>query len=210
MHTIGEVAACPKERLVAMLGKHGAQLSDYATGKEHSPVRPAVEERTPKSVGNGSTFPTNLQGRQEIRQGLSILADQVGARLRRYGFKGTTLQVTLRDPEFHDKSRQQKLDVPTQISREILRIAMELVEEFWDFHNPVRAMTITAASLIPEKEAGEQLDLFQPHSSQKHDKQEKLEHTMDHLRSKYGKTIISFADRVKQADILAAGDDEEE
>ena len=46
-------------------------------------MAPAGEHAPPKSVGNGLTFPKNLQGREEIASGIAMLSDQVAARLRR-------------------------------------------------------------------------------------------------------------------------------
>ena len=40
VETIGQLAAFPRETLETLMGKHGAQLHDYANGQENSPVRP--------------------------------------------------------------------------------------------------------------------------------------------------------------------------
>ena len=85
VETIGQLAAFPRETLEALMGKHGAQLHDYANGQENSPVRPQHEAEPMKSVGNGTTFPTNLTRWEQVRAGLSALADSVAGRLRRYG-----------------------------------------------------------------------------------------------------------------------------
>lgn len=60
VETIGQLAAFPRETLETLMGKHGAQLHDYANGQENSPVRPQHEAEPVKSVGNGTTFPANL------------------------------------------------------------------------------------------------------------------------------------------------------
>jgi DNA polymerase-4 len=83
--TIGDLAAFNRDALVSLLGRQGAQLHDYATGGEHSPVAPAGIRPVPKSVGNGLTFPRDLIGPDEIRKGLEPLSDSVAMRLRRYG-----------------------------------------------------------------------------------------------------------------------------
>ena len=66
----------------------------------------------PKSVGNGGTFPRNLITQEEVRRGVALLADQVAVRLRRHRMKATTLQVTIRDPNFKDICRQRPLPAP--------------------------------------------------------------------------------------------------
>lgn len=192
IRTIGELAACPPEILETLLGKHGVQLYQYATGEEHSQVHPASYRPMPKSVGNGTTFQKDLEGWEEIWTGASMLADRVGERLRRYGLACTAVQVTVRDPHFRDKSRQRRLACPTNLSREILRTAMELIKELWQEWDPVRSITVTALNLLPEGESGEQMDLFDPGRSGQHERQARLEQTVDRLRGKYGRGAIRF------------------
>jgi len=58
--TIGELAVFDKDALFTILGKNGVQLHDFANGLDTSPVAPARQSAVPKSVGNGLTFPRNL------------------------------------------------------------------------------------------------------------------------------------------------------
>ena len=73
IHTIGQLAAGNRDMLRALLGKMGETLYDYACGNDQEPVRLWEERREVKSVGNGLTFPEDLEDLQEIdRQGLAI------------------------------------------------------------------------------------------------------------------------------------------
>ena len=191
--TIGALAAFDRGALVELLGKQGRQLWEYANGLEHSPVAPAGAYTPPKSVGNGETFPRNLTRPDEVRQGAAMLADQVAVRLRRCGMKASTLQVTIRDPNFKDICRQRPLDAPVNTARELYRAAMDILERSWRSGAPIRALTLTAHNLIPEGEAAEQLDLFQSAAPRKRERVEKLERTMDAIRSKYGKEAVTIA-----------------
>lgn len=191
--TIGDLAAFDRKALVELLGKQGGQLWEYANGLEHSPVAPAGTYTPPKSVGNGETFPHNLTRRDEVGRGVSLLADQVAVRLRRHGMKAATLQVTIRDPKFKDICRQRPLDAPTNTARELYQAAMDILARSWTAGAPIRAITLTAHSLVPEEEAAVQLDLFQAAAPQKRDKVEKLERTMDAIRSKYGPGAVTVA-----------------
>ena len=159
IHTIGDLARARREDLKKWLGKHGEQLHDAANGWDHSLVRPAGETPPPKSVGNGLTFRRNLTGAEEIQAGAQLLAERVALRLRRHQLKCTTVQVSLRSPEFKTIQRQKGTPAPTNVSRVIFQCVVELLEGTWNWSAPLRAMTITAAGLVPEEEAGEQLDL---------------------------------------------------
>ena len=155
VHTIGDLAAYDREALGKLLGRQGYTLHDYASGAEHSPVIPAREQPGPKSVGNGLTFPRNLEGWTELRTAVTELSDEVAVRLRKHALKCTTVQVTIRDPNFKDICRQKRLSAPTYVSRDLTDAAMELIRASWNPRAPVRALTITAQNLVGEGDAGE-------------------------------------------------------
>ena len=190
VHTIGELAHFDRDALTGLLGKQGEQLWQYANGLEHSPVAPAGTYVPPKSVGNGETFPHDLVGFDQMREGLHPLAEQVAMRLRKHQMKCTGLQLTIRDPHFRDICRQRPLNAPTCTSLELLRAAMELLTDCWNENAPVRALTLTAISLVPEGQAAEQFDLFDSAAPQRRAKRETLERTVDQLRAKYGSDKI--------------------
>ncbi len=191
--TIGDLAAFDRLALTELLGKQGGQLWNYANGLENSPVAPAGAYTPPKSVGNGETFSRNLTRKDEVSRGVAMLADQVAVRLRKHAMKASTLQVTIRDPNFKDICRQRPLEAPANTARELFRAAMDILERSWKSGAPIRAITLTAHNLLPEGEAAEQLDLFQSSAPQKRDKVEKLERTMDAIRSKYGREAVTVA-----------------
>ena len=188
--TIGQLAGCSQEMLETLMGKAGTQLYEFANGLDTSPVRSRYDAEPVKSVGNGTTFPQNLTTREQVHAGIAMLADSVATRLRHYGLYAGGLQVTVRDPEFHDRSRQCQLSAPTHLIRDLTETATELVHQLWKPPAPIRAITVTAIHLVPEGQAYEQVDLFTP--VPKKDKQEKLEGAMDRIRKKYGSGAILF------------------
>ena len=193
VHTIGDLATFDREALSSLLGKQGDLLWRYANGLDDSPVLPSHIYTPPKSVGNGETFPKDLTTAAELHRGVVLLADNVAARLRKHGLKATTLQVTLRDPAFHDVCRQKPLPAPSCIARELSDCAMELIQTTWKPGAPVRAITITASNLIDQSEAVQQLDLFGSSDDKRRDRLERLERTVDGLRQKYGRDAVHSA-----------------
>ncbi|WP_308857410.1 DNA polymerase IV [uncultured Oscillibacter sp.] len=190
--TIGQLAACRPEMLETLMGKMGVQLYEYANGLDHDAVRSRYEAEPVKSVGNGTTFPQNLTTRIQVQSGIAMLADSVATRLRRCGLYAGGIQVTVRDPEFHDRSRQKQLTSPTRLIRDLTGEAMALTETLWHPPAPVRALTVTAIHLVDEADAYEQVDLFGVSSGPKKEKQERLEAAMDRIRGKYGTDAITF------------------
>ena len=192
METIGQVAACKRETLETIMGKLGTQLYEYeyANGLDESPVKSRYETEPVKSVGNGTTFSFNLTKRQQIADGIAMLTGEVASRLRHSGLYAGGVQVTVRDPEFHDRSRQRQLSVPTYLFRDLRGTAMELVNEIWKPPSPVRALRVTAINLVPEDETFEQVDLFASAASR--EQQERPESAMASIRDKYGNRSIAF------------------
>ena len=192
VRTIGDLAACKRDALETLMGKMGVQLHDYANGLDADPVRSRYEPEQVKSVGNGTTFPQNLTTRAQVQAGVAVLADSVATRLRHSGLYAGGVQVTVRDPQFHDRSRQMQLSAPTHLIRELTAAAMDLTHQLWRPPAPVRALTVTAIHLVPQENAYEQVDLFTAGAAPKKDRQEKLEAAMDRLRGKYGAGVISY------------------
>ena len=121
VRTIGQLAACDRAVLERLMGKLGTRLHDYANGLDEDPVRARCDQEPVKSVGNGLTFPEDLTTRDQVQTGISLLADAVASRLRQYGLYAGGVQVTVRDPAFHDRSRQVQLSAPTHLIREFSR-----------------------------------------------------------------------------------------
>ena len=203
IRTIGDLAHASRKTLVASLGKVGGELYDHANGLDTSPVKSVYEPKEVKSVGNGLTFKRNLIGWDDIRLGVTVLADTVAARMRRSGVKCYTVQLNIRNPSFKTISRQKPLHVPTFLAKELADTAMELLTESWNPNAPIRMLTLTGTNLVPAKEApGEQMSLFEHSRQKERKKQEKLETTLDAIRAKFGKDSVSICG-VLQNDIGA-------
>ena len=207
IRTIGQLAAADSTLLENLLGKLGRQLWSCANGLEDSPVRPQHLQEPVKSVGNSSTFPENLTSREQIRRGAALLCDSVATRLRQQGLYCRAVQVGLRDPAFHNVSRQKHLPHSTHLMRELLDTAMELIDQIWRAPSPVRLISITALDLTDRWETYEQEDLFSPSAPIQERRQEKLEQVMDNIRRRYGTRAITYGETA--GDALSLHEDEE-
>ncbi len=187
--TIGQLAAASPELLRERFGKLGDQLHAYANGLDDSPVLEIGEEEDVHSVGNGITFSRDLISYEDIHTSVTALSDSVASRMRRYGLKGTTVQVTIKDTKLKVITRQKPLTKPTYLAADLSRAAMELVEASWKIGSPIRMLTITALKLIPEELAAEQLSLFEEDASGR-EKRERLEKAVDGIREKFGRGSV--------------------
>ena len=190
--TIGDLAEGDEEQLCKALGKQGETVYRYARGEDTSPVNPHSNDEV-KSVGNGMTFKRDLRGEQDIMCGISHLAESIAARMRRKCVKCTVVQVTIKNPDLVSIQRQEKLDHPTNLAKEITEKAMEIVRRNWNMRSPIRMLTVTGGGIVYDDEAC-QLSFFE--ESAQNPKREKLEKTLDSIRDKYGNDAVQNANAI--------------
>ncbi|MBQ8563577.1 MAG: DNA polymerase IV, partial [Firmicutes bacterium] len=188
--TIGDIARSDVKMLTALLGKQGQMLWNYANGYDSAPVARYGEAEPVKSIGNGITFRRNLMNEDDIITAVTGLSDTVAGRLRRHKLKCYGVKVDIKDPSFNTISRQKQLFVPTNLASELVQASMELIHESWRPGAPIRMLTITAINLCDET-VEEQISLFAS-DSESHQQGEKIERTMDEIRSRFGSSAITF------------------
>lgn len=184
--TIGDLAESDEKVLHKLLGKAGTTLYHYARGEDNSPVDPHANDEV-KSVGNGMTFRRDLCGERDIMCGISHLSESIAARMRQKRVKCTVVQVTIKDPDLISIVRQEKLDSPTNLAKEITQKAMEIIRHNWNLKKPIRMLTVTGCGIISE-DAQTQISFFD--DEKESSKRESLEKTLDAIRSKYGKDAV--------------------
>ena len=197
IRTVGDLARQPKERIASLLGRGGETLWAYANGLDTEPVRRWGEKPEVKSVSHGMTFRRDLYTQEEIRTGIAVQADRIAMSLRRQGLKGSVVSVQIKRPTLEVIQRQVTLGHYTWLQQEIRDVALKLTAENWKAGDPIRAITVGVAGLVPASEATEQLDLFDlmgaPEESGKlREKQDKVEAAMDALRQKMGNTAVTL------------------
>ena len=87
-------------------------------------------------------------------------------------------------------SRQKTLPYPTHLAKDLSAAAMELIGASWNPRAPIRLISLTGTSLVPEDSSGEQLCFFGGDSGAR-DRQEKLEAALDGIRNRFGKGAVS-------------------
>lgn len=183
--TLGQLAAADENRLADAFGKLGAQLRRNAAGENTDPVAPQNAPEEVKSVGNGITFRRSLTTAADLRTGCAYLTDEVAARLRAHGLLCQVVQVQIKGDDLKSISRQKRLPRETDLSAELAQAACRLVQDNWPAGRPIRALTVTAQQLVTEP-APVQMSLTGPPPQLPDEKTEKLERTLDSLRSRYG------------------------
>lgn len=192
VNTIGQLAETDPDHLQQVLGKLGPQLASYARGEDMASVALIGEHEQPKSIGNGLTFKRNLLGYKDVRTGIGSLADEVATRLRNHHLYTSSVQVLIKNPDLKSITRQKPLPYATNLAKDITNAAMQLVQDNWDLAKPIRMLTVTAQQLTPTPFAT-QISMFDEAPTAIDSKREKLEHSIDGIRGRFGHTAILAA-----------------
>lgn len=188
IQTIGDLAHSRPELLKPILGeKFSQQAWRYANGQDDSPVRAAPEE--PKGYSNSVTLEENVTDLETANAILLALCDSVSAHMRGDGNKACGVSVSIRYLDFKTRSHQCRLDAPADTTREIYETAKRLLLELWRDRRPLRLLSVALTNLTKE-DGGAQLSLFGAEAHMDRERDQKLDKTVDALRSKFGPEII--------------------
>jgi len=129
LRTIGQLAAAPRELLVAQFGRsYGAWLHDAAHGRDD---RELVLESEPRSMSRETTFERDLHPSRDFQALAAVLARlcrQVAADLQRRGYAGRSVGVKARYDDFRIVSRELTLGEAVDDERAIRRAAFDCLK----------------------------------------------------------------------------------
>ncbi len=149
VHTIGELAAWPIERLVDELGRsYGMYLYDAARGIDDDPI---VTHWEPKSRSRETTFQEDVGDWQRIASTLAALAREVAEDLREEGYRGRAIGIKVRFADFETHTRVKTLPEPTASETAIRKAAFECLGRL-KLDRRVRLLGVRVGELSPAEE----------------------------------------------------------
>lgn len=189
---IGQVREQSPQLMQRYFGHHGLHLLELANGID---PRPVISERRAKSISNETTFPIDVVDGNVLRGKLMALCEQVAGRLRHHGFKGRTIQLKLRDPDFKTLTRSRSLPQATDLTDEIWQTCWQLFRENWHSGQAVRLLGMGVSGFTDETVSQiAQEDLF---ASAGKDHLQVIDTITDDIQSRYGHGAIQRGTSLK-------------
>lgn len=183
IYTIGDLAAYDKDVIKKQLGVNGATLIDKARGIDNEPVSPHDAKHIHKSISSGITMPVDLMSQSEVTHLIFCLVEDMTYRMRKYGYRGKKLHLSIKSPSLQTVSYSCNLPFYTCSTKHISNCASELFMEHSSMHPRVRAITIGLGDITT---SGFQLDLLAYGAM----KEEALEFTLDSINSRFPSGIF--------------------
>lgn len=181
--TIGELAQYPLPYLKQAMGAAGEVIWQFANGEDRSEVSASSCQAAVKSVGNSMTMVHDVNSAEELEPVFWVLCECVASRLRDCGMEGDTVGVCMRSSGLDWMQCQFKMPQRTSLSQEIMKTAMMLIRERYDFSTPMRAAGVSVFGLRPSS-MNRQLSIFTDETQR--EKARKTDLAMDEIRHKYG------------------------
>ena len=147
VHTLGELAACPRHWLIERFGRtQGAWLHDAAHGVDD---RAVVTHSEPVSMSRETTFERDLHAKRdrgELGRVFTELAEQLALDLQRKAYVGRTIGIKLRFDDFKIVTRDMSIDESTQDAGTI-RLAAGLCLKRVDLTRRLRLLGVRVGNL---------------------------------------------------------------
>ncbi|HXX82104.1 MAG TPA: hypothetical protein VEI46_11185, partial [Thermodesulfovibrionales bacterium] len=139
VHTIGDLARMPVEKLIAHFGpSYGNYLHDASHGIDNAPL---ITDWEPKSASRETTFQTDTDNWQTIARTLAELTNEVVDDVREKGYRGKNVTVKIRFSDFQTRTKVSTLDEPTN-NLEVIRKAAFLCLGKFELKKKVRLVGV--------------------------------------------------------------------
>ncbi len=190
IYTIGDLANFPLHLLKNNFGKWADILHNFSNGLDFSPVMKSNEVSAIKSIGNSTTAVRDLENIEDAKIIFMVLCDSVCRRMREQGFRANTVCISVRDTNLQSFTRQKKLDVSTNITKDVLSVCMELFKENYAFSKNIRSLGVSVTDFEADT-LSHQTSIFV--SEEEIIKSEKLDSTLDTIKNRFGNYAVKPA-----------------
>ncbi len=181
IRTIGQLQSMDEASLMRRYGSMGQRLYRLSRGIDDREVHlndPA------KSVSAETTFFDPIARHEELVPILRRLSEKVSARLKKQAIAGQTVVLKMKTADFKSRTRNRRLEDPTQLADRIFRTGLALMEKETD-GTKFRLIGIGVTDLC-DPALADPPDLVDAHAARR----AAAEAAMDRLREKFGKTAV--------------------
>ena len=181
IRTIGQLQQMEETDLMRRYGSIGQRLARLSRGIDDREVH--LNEAA-KSVSSETTFFEDISRHDDLVPILRNLSEKVSWRLKKHEIAGHTVVLKMKTSDFKLRTRNRRLEDPTQLADRIFRTGVQLLERETD-GTKFRLIGIGVTDLCDPGRA-DPPDLIDEHSARR----AAAEAAMDKLREKFGKGTV--------------------
>ncbi|RWX78821.1 DNA polymerase IV [Neorhizobium lilium] len=181
IRTIGQLQTMDEAMLMRRYGVMGQRLYRLARGIDDREVHP---NDPAKSVSAETTFFDDISRYDDLVPIMRRLSEKVSARLKKQGIAGHTVVLKMKSADFKSRTRNRRLEDPTQLADRIFRTGLMLLEKETD-GTKFRLIGIGVTDLC-DPALADPPDLVDQNAGRR----AAAEAAMDKLRDKFGKAAV--------------------
>ncbi|TRL43457.1 DNA polymerase IV [Rhizobium straminoryzae] len=181
IRTIGQLQTMAESDLMRRYGTMGQRLFRLARGIDDRTVHP---NEPAKSVSAETTFFEDIARYEDLVPVLRRLSEKVSSRLKKQQVAGETVVLKLKTADFRSRTRNRRLEDPTQLADRIFRTGLSLLERETD-GTKFRLIGIGVTDLT-DPDRADPPDLVDRQAGRR----AAAEAAMDKLRDKFGKASV--------------------
>jgi DNA polymerase-4 len=183
LRRIADLQKCDERELARRYGSIGIKLARLSRGEDDRTVTP---DKGWKSVSAETTFERDLSDSADLMPILRKLSERVSERLKQEGISGRTVVLKLKTSEFRLRTRNDRLDAPTDLADRIFGAGKALLARELD-GTRFRLIGI-GVSDISDAALVQSADLIDTGA----EKRAKAERAMDKIRDRYGRDGLAL------------------
>lgn len=181
IRTISQLQQMEEDDLMRRYGSMGQRLYRLSRGMDEREVHTNDEA---KSASAETTFFDDISRHEELVPILRRLSEKVSARLKKHAIAGHTVVLKMKTSDFKSRTRNKRLEDPTQLADRIFRTGLSLMEKETD-GTKFRLLGIGVTDLC-DPALADPPDLV----DQQAGRRAAAEAAMDKLRDKFGKAAV--------------------
>jgi len=182
--TCGQLGSIPPSVLTKRFGVIGKRLHEMGLGLDNSPVLPFDEEENIKSISHSVTLEKDTSEPDILRKVLLQLSERVSRRMRKEGFYGSRVILTVRYSDFYTFSKQKTFSGWINSGNEIFRHSEDLFESI-PHPKPIRLLGVGVSHFRRE---WCQQDLFEDRG-----KKDSLLEAIDRVNERFGDWTLTWS-----------------
>ena len=176
---IADLQKLTREKLTAILGRHGGWIFEVANGSGSYTVHPEISRQ---SISREQTFSHDIPDIAEMERRLFPLVEDVCATVRKKSCKAGTVSLKLRYADFKTITRASSIE-PTNDDTVVSRTVRELLRDSYRRKMAVRLLGVALSNLVEVSQT--ELDLF-PDVRARQD----MLSAVNEIRKKFGQDVI--------------------
>ncbi len=193
IRTCGQLGRTPVRELTARFGSMGERLREMGLGIDHAPVVSLKEQEAEeaRSIGHSMTLGEDCTDREQLERHLLQLSERVGRRMRRGGYRGRSVTLTIRYGDFTTFTRRKQLPLAVCHGLDVYGAAVGVLRTL-HLEQAIRLLGVSVSAL---ERRNEQVPLFEETRRRSF-----TSAAMDRVNDRYGDFTVTWGTLAKRYD----------